>query len=103
MNRAGFSLAEIIVAMTLVCVAGLGVAATGLVAVQSFARAEQQERLLQEAELVLDSLLLLPRNTAGTRFLPHAQIRWNAADSTEQVVVQGITANGVAFELPGVR
>lgn len=80
--RAGFTLAEVVVAMTLLCVAGLGVAATGLVAIQTFTRAELQEQALRAGEIVLDSLLARPANTAGARSLPQAQLTWNAADST---------------------
>ena len=48
-RRAGFSLAEVIVAMTLLCVAGLGVAATGLVAIQSFTRADAVDPIIEYA------------------------------------------------------
>ena len=52
--RAGFTLAEVIVSMTLLAVAALGVAATALVAVQSFTRAELQQIVLREAEWLYD-------------------------------------------------
>ena len=84
-RRAGFTLTEVIVAMTLLSVAALGVAATALVAVQSFSAAQLQERTLREAEQVLDSLLVLPGYTAGARGIGPAQIRWPASDTTGSV------------------
>ena len=89
--------------MTLLCVAGLGVAATGLVAIQSFTRAEQQEQLLHESQALLDSLLALRANAAGMRVRPHGQVTWNAADSSEHVVLQVAPARGESYELVGVR
>jgi Tfp pilus assembly protein PilV len=102
-TRGGFSLAEVIVGMTLLCVAGLGVAATGLVAIQSFTRAEQQERLLHESEALLDSLLALPHNSAGTRLHPYGQIAWSAADSNAHIVLQVVPARGAPYELVSGR
>lgn len=100
--RAGFTLAEVVVAMTLLCVAGLGVAATGLVAIQTFTRAELQEQALRQGEIVLDSLLALPTNTAGARFLPQAQLTWNAADSATTLIVT-ILYGRETIELIGER
>jgi prepilin-type N-terminal cleavage/methylation domain-containing protein len=85
--RRGFSLTEVIVAMTLLAVTALGVAATALVAVQSFASAELQERTLREAEQVLDSLVDLPSYGAGVRGVGPAHIRWPSSDSTGAVNV----------------
>ncbi|HEY8507653.1 MAG TPA: prepilin-type N-terminal cleavage/methylation domain-containing protein [Steroidobacteraceae bacterium] len=100
--RPGFSLTELIVGMTLLSVAGLGVAATGLVAVQTFRRAEFEERALLEAEAILDSLLALPASTTGERRIAHLHITWSAADSAGTIVVR-VDGGRSPIELVGVR
>lgn len=101
-TRAGFTITEVVVAMTLLAVAALGVAATALIAVQSFSRADLQERAIREAEQVLDSLVLQPVNSAGTRPIGPARISWLASDTTGTVTVR-ITAQGRTTTLVGAR
>jgi prepilin-type N-terminal cleavage/methylation domain-containing protein len=101
--RSGFTLAEVIVSMTLLTIAALAVAATGLVAVQAFTRAEQRERLLDRAQFVLDSLLTLPAHSAGARAVLNAQLSWTATDSTGAFTVSASFANGERIDLPGQR
>ena len=101
--RPGFSLTEVIVSMTLLSIAALGVAATALVAVQSFTRAEIQQNVLREAEAVLDSLLALPQNAAGTRDMFTSRIQWNAADSAAVITVTVTTPHRGAIKLHGQR
>ena len=86
--RAGFTLTEVIVALNLLAVAALGVAATALVAAQSFSQAELEERALREAEHVLDSLVALPVNVAGARSVGPARISWLPADTSGAVSVR---------------
>ena len=100
--RAGFTITEVIVALNLLAVAALGVAATALVAAQSFARAEVQERALREAEHVLDSLLMVPISSPGTRRVGPAHIIWPAADTSGSVSVH-ITFDGRTTTLVGAR
>lgn len=85
--RAGFSLAEVVVSILLLSIVAVGVAAGGVAAAQMFTRAEVQERVLREAEAILDSLLVLPANGAGTRTLHQSRVTWNAADSTGSITV----------------
>jgi prepilin-type N-terminal cleavage/methylation domain-containing protein len=102
-TRAGFTLAEVIVAMTLLAIGALGVAATALVAVQSFARAEMQQSVLREADAVLDSLLALPGNAAGSRTVHVARLSWNAADSAGAIILTIATPHRGAIQLKGQR
>jgi prepilin-type N-terminal cleavage/methylation domain-containing protein len=102
-SRGGFTLAEVVVAMTLLSIAALGVAATALVAVQSFTRAEMQQQVLREAEGVLDSLLALPQNTAGRRPILTSRLQWNAADSTGAINVTVTTPYRSTIQLQGQR
>lgn len=88
MNRGGFSLAEVIVAMTLLSIGTLGVAATGLVAAHAFTRAEMRERTLHHAESILDSLAALRASSSGTRTLYGAEVSWSAADSISPIVLR---------------
>lgn len=101
-TRAGFTITEVVVAMTLLAVAALGVAATALVAVQSFSQAELQERSIREAEQVLDSLLLQPANSAGARQIGPARISWPASDTSATVTVR-IAVQGRTITLAGAR
>ena len=86
--RPGFTLAEVIVAMTLLALVMLSVAATGLAAARMLTRAELHERALREAETILDSLLAAPSHNSGARALPQAHVTWSDADSTATVVVR---------------
>ena len=101
--RAGFSLAEVIVAMTLLSIAALGIAATALVAVQSFTRAEMQQLVLREAETVLDSLLALPQNAGGSRSVHTSVLLWNAADSAGAITLTVKTPHRGTIQLGGQR
>jgi prepilin-type N-terminal cleavage/methylation domain-containing protein len=101
--RAGFSLTEVVVAMTLLSIAALGVAATALVAVQSFTRAEAQQHVLRTAEAVLDSLLALPGNSGGTRPVHTSRLHWTAADSTGSITMTVTTPYRGALQLSGQR
>jgi prepilin-type N-terminal cleavage/methylation domain-containing protein len=101
--RLGFSLAEVIVAMTLMSIAALGIAATALVAVQSFTRAEMQQIVLREAEAVLDSLLILPHNAGGSRAVHTSLILWTAADSVGAITLTVRTPHRGPIQLSGQR
>lgn len=101
--RPGFSLTEVIVAMLLLSIAALGLAATALVAVQSFTRAEVQQQVLREAESVLDSLLSLGSNSAGSRSVHTSRLSWTAADSSGAITLTVLTPYRGAWQLSGQR
>ena len=102
-RRSGFTLAEVVVAMTLLSVAALGVAATALLAVQSFTRAEMRQHVLREAEAVLDSLLALPQNGTGSKSVHTTLLGWNAADSVGAITVTVRTPHRGLLQLTGQR
>lgn len=101
--RPAFSLAEVIVAMTLLSVGALGVAATALVSVQAFTRAELHARALRTGEQVLDSLLLLSSHSAGQQIVHPARISWTAADSSGAITVSIWWPNRPRVDLVGQR
>jgi len=101
--RPAFTLAEVIVAMTLLSIAALGVAATALVSVQAFTRAELHERALRAGEQVLDSLLSLSSHSSGQRSVHPATIRWAASDSSGAVTVSVSAPNRARVDLVGQR
>jgi prepilin-type N-terminal cleavage/methylation domain-containing protein len=101
--RAGFSLAEVIVAMTLLSIGTLAVAATGFVAAEAFTRAEMQERVLRDAEAILDSLIALPQSGAGARSLHGASLVWTAGDSTGSVTLRVTLPDRPPFEIKAQR
>jgi prepilin-type N-terminal cleavage/methylation domain-containing protein len=99
----GFSLTEVIVAMTLLSVGSVTIAATALVSVQSFTRAEQQQRALAEAESILDSLITHGAAASGSRSRAYASFTWTAADSANLVSVNVHLRSGARFQLMGSR
>jgi prepilin-type N-terminal cleavage/methylation domain-containing protein len=101
--RAGFSLAEVIVAMTLLSIGTLAVAATGFVAAQAFTRAEMQEQVLRGAEQILDSLAALPGNAAGARDIHGAHLAWTAADSASAITMLVNLPDRPSFQLSAQR
>lgn len=101
--QSGFSLAEVIVAMTLLSIGTLAVAATGFVSAQAFSRAELQERVLREAEAILDSLVASPQSGAGARTMHGASLVWTAADSTAAVTMRVTLPARPPFELTAQR
>ena len=103
MVRQGFSVVEVIVAMTLLSVGSLAVAATGIVSLQTFTRAELQERALRDAEALLDSLVAGTSVSAGARSTPRVEMTWPSADSTGVVTVTVQIDRRVTFELRGSR
>jgi prepilin-type N-terminal cleavage/methylation domain-containing protein len=102
-SRAGFTLTELVVAMALLAVGALGVVASGLVAAHSFTRAELQESTIRDGEAVLDSLLALPANSAGSQVVRHANLSWNAADSTGDITLTIVMPGRGLLRLVGRR
>lgn len=100
--RAGFSLAEIVVALALLSIVAIGVAGSGVAAAQIFRSAELHERALRAGESILDSLLSLPIHGAGTRNVQQARITWLAADTTGATTLT-ITVNARTTVLAGQR
>ena len=103
MVRRGFSLVEVIVAMTLLSIASLAVAASSIVSVQTFTRAELQEHALREAEAIVDSLLATRVVIPNRRTTPHLTLSWTASDSTGVVIVTAEVSGKPPFHLRGVR
>jgi prepilin-type N-terminal cleavage/methylation domain-containing protein len=102
-TQAGFSLAEVVVAMTLLSIGTLAVAATGLVAAEAFTRAELQERVLRDAEAILDSLIASPQSTAGARNVHGALLVWTAGDSTGALTMRVKLPARAPFEIAAQR
>jgi hypothetical protein len=67
--------------MTLLSIGMLAVAATGFYAARAFTDVEMRERVLREAESVLDSLVTLGPKGTGSRPLHGAVLSWIAGDS----------------------
>ena len=103
MVRPAFSLAEVIVAMTLLSIGSLAVTATSIVSVQTFTRAELQENALRDAEAILDSLLTAQSVSAGSRATAHFTLSWTVSDSTGVVTVAANVNGRAPFYLRGVR
>jgi prepilin-type N-terminal cleavage/methylation domain-containing protein len=83
--RPGLSLVEVIVSIALLSVVAIAVASSGVVAAQTFARAELHERVVREAEATMDSLLMLRINAGGSKTIHAARITWSAADSAAPI------------------
>jgi prepilin-type N-terminal cleavage/methylation domain-containing protein len=75
-RHAGFSLVELIVAMTLVAFGLVAVAGAALLAERTMAEAEVIERITREAATVLDSLAAHPNPASGVRDARGLLLRW---------------------------
>jgi prepilin-type N-terminal cleavage/methylation domain-containing protein len=80
MRRPGFSLVELVVALTLFSVGVLGLAAAAATTQRAFAAAESMERAARAAAAVLDSLVRTAQlDGAGERSAYGTHVRWNVA------------------------
>lgn len=100
-TRPGFSLIEVIVAMTLLSVGMLAIAANGLLAARLLNDAELQEEIAIRTQSVLDSLVVNDVNGNGRIDAGVYRIEWTAA--AESVVVRARAGNATQLELQAVR
>jgi prepilin-type N-terminal cleavage/methylation domain-containing protein len=103
-QRPGFSLVELIVALTVLAVGLLALAGTSALAQRSFASAQATERAVRAAATVIDSLLREPDPAPGSRALYGAVVHWTVtADgprtrfSTDVVVHDGAIMHRFGF------
>lgn len=83
----GFSLVELVVALTVFAVGVLGLAGAAAFAQRSFTAADAVERATRAAATVLDSLLREPRIEDGERAASGTVTRWTVtADSVTRVI-----------------
>ena len=75
-SQKGFSLIEVLIAMTLFGVALLGVAGSALLAGQVMREAQVRERSTIEAMQVIDSLARVQYPVSGQRSVGALQLRW---------------------------
>jgi prepilin-type N-terminal cleavage/methylation domain-containing protein len=78
--RAGFTLVEAVVALTLLAVGLLGAAATQSLAARLLREAEARAGAVVLAGSVLDSLLSVPAPVGGEREEARYRVRWTAED-----------------------
>ena len=95
--REGFSLVEIIVALTLLSVAMLGIAGSGLLATRLLAQAELHRTATTRAVSILDSLVMNDIVGSGRVRVAAYDIEWSAA--TDNAVVRVSKENSAAFAL----
>lgn len=77
--RKGFSLVELIVAMTILSLGVLVLAAAGTYAQRTFSDAAAIDRAARAAALVLDSLMRVPAPQDGVRSTDGVTIRWDTS------------------------
>jgi prepilin-type N-terminal cleavage/methylation domain-containing protein len=87
-RRAGFSLVELIVAMTILSLGVLVLAAAGSYAQRSFAAAESVERAATAAALVLDSLMHVAVPADGARVHDEVRVSWTTRTAGGLLVVR---------------
>lgn len=78
-RRPGFTLVEVVVALTLLSVAVLSMAASGGMAAQLLRTAEREEAAARLAGSLLDSLVLVPQPGTGTLTRDHLLGRWQGS------------------------
>jgi prepilin-type N-terminal cleavage/methylation domain-containing protein len=92
-RRAGFSLVELLVALTVFAVGVLGLAGAATFAQRSFATAAAVERAARIAAAVLDSLVHDPGATSGEHAMSGALARWTVIeDSLTRTIIMEVEA-----------
>jgi prepilin-type N-terminal cleavage/methylation domain-containing protein len=105
--RAGFSLVELVVALTLLSVGLIALAGSAAVAQRAFAGAAAMELSLRAAAEVVDSLFHVPAPSAGSRTIGHVDVTWivTSGGGVHRVFVRIEEPVAVEFEavVPDVR
>jgi prepilin-type N-terminal cleavage/methylation domain-containing protein len=83
----GFSLVELIVALTLLAVVMIALAGSALVAQRSFVEAGATERAVSAAAAVLDSLLRVPAPESAARRIDGIVLEWDVATAGDALVL----------------
>ena len=101
MVKAGFSLVEVIVAMTLLSIGLLGISAAGLLSARLLADAQLRETAINRAVGVLDSLIINDLHGGDVVQIAPYRIDWQASDSA--ITVRVLLPDGSRFQLDGAR
>jgi type IV pilus modification protein PilV len=88
LRRSGFTLVEVLVALTLLAVGLLGATATLLAARRAVASAERLHIAAQAGAGVADSLLDVRAASAGQRDADWGTLRWTPADGGLRLVAE---------------
>ncbi|MEX2282867.1 MAG: prepilin-type N-terminal cleavage/methylation domain-containing protein [Gemmatimonadota bacterium] len=78
----GFSMIEVLIAMTLFGIALLGVAGSAILAGQVMNQAHARERSTLEALQIIDSLTRVREPSSGQRLIGRMQLRWTVSASS---------------------
>ena len=97
----GFSLVEVIVAMTLLSIGLLGIAATGAMSARMLSQAELSEDITVAAQNVLDSLITHNVRGTGAQRVRNVQLEWSASD--HDVLITTTLPGRQPFELRAAR
>ena len=77
-TRAGMSLVELVVALTVLAIGVLGLVGAAAVAHRAFTSADGLERATRAASVVIDSLMREPEPSAGERIVDGLTVAWAA-------------------------
>ncbi|CAN5816170.1 hypothetical protein BH23GEM9_BH23GEM9_15310 [soil metagenome] len=88
MSRRGFSLVELVVAMTIISLGILVLAAAATFAQRSFVGADAIDRAARAAALVLDSLVREPTPAPGTRQIHGASVSWSVTPAAGLTLIR---------------
>lgn len=99
--KKGFSLVEVIVAMTLLSVGMLAIAGTAFMAARMQTQAQLQERMAASARSVLDSVVAYRLQGAGKASFPRYEVAWTASQS--EVAVDARMPNAPPVQLRAIR
>jgi prepilin-type N-terminal cleavage/methylation domain-containing protein len=86
-QRPGFSLVEVIVALTVLSVGLLALAGTSALAQRAFAGADATERAARAAAAIIDSLMLEPEPASGSRALYGTTVHWTVAAEGPRILL----------------
>ena len=100
-KRAGFSLAEVVVALVLLSVGALGVAAGGILALRLLHAAEVDGDVSLRSAYLLDSLIDARATGAGSERNSRYRLDWSALGDSAAVTVR--TADSATFTLRAIQ
>jgi len=101
MNRSGYALAELIVAVTLLAIGLLTAAGTAVLAMRWLGQARAEEIAVTHALAILDSVAASPAAAAGSQSVDGVEFRWSvASEATGRTVRISAHSPGLGTDSP---
>jgi prepilin-type N-terminal cleavage/methylation domain-containing protein len=100
--RRGFSLLELVVALSVLSVGVLGLSAAAVVAHRAFVTADAVQRASYLAAAIVDSLAQAPRVMTGERIDAHTRAQWTVSPRAPGIAAVHVSVQVMAGGAPYV-